>query len=101
MGGHREDPAVAVVEVRLEHLDSLVGDESTTHAAKKFLGLTAEHHAGYDLDPTFLGAVIHGSTTVVRRGEVGGSIRLPILQQKTTSGFGGVLSGTPARATKY
>src|ERR1035437_2337620 len=43
--------AVAVVEMRLEHLHALLRDQRSAHAANEFLGLPAEHHAGDHLDP--------------------------------------------------
>ena len=45
------DAPVAVVQMRLEDLDLLAGDHGSTDPAKKLFRLSAEHHAGYDLDP--------------------------------------------------
>jgi hypothetical protein len=64
-----EEPGVAVVEPRLEHLHALAGDDRAPDPPHELLALAAEHHAGDDLDPAAgdLEAARHSSSVLVRR----------------------------------
>src|SRR5437868_7701157 len=50
--GDRVDAGVALVEMGLEDLYPLAGDDGAPHASNQLLTLAAEHHAGNDLDPS-------------------------------------------------
>src|SRR4051812_19128135 len=76
MARHVVDASVALVEMRLEHLHALLGDERATNATDQLLALPAEHHATDHLDPAASAAGIevpdHASS---RRGRGGAAER--------------------------
>ena len=74
MGADAEYTAVAVVQVRLEDQDLLLGDEGPADTPEQLFGLTAEHHARYYLDPAVVTAVVQGGLVTDQqddRGDIG------------------------------
>lgn len=59
VGSHAVDPAVPLIEVRLEHLTVLFGERGTADTAHELLGLAAEHDAANYLNPAAASCVIH------------------------------------------
>src|SRR5207237_1784058 len=69
VGADRVQPGVARIQVRLEDLDTLLGDHSAPDATYQLLALAGDHHAGDHLDPAGAGTVKHSRLqgTAIRR----------------------------------
>ena len=52
MGRDAIDPSVAVVQMGLEHLHGLPGNQGSSHATEELFRLATEHHSGDDFDPS-------------------------------------------------
>src|SRR3989454_12015294 len=65
VSAHRVQPGVAGVQVRLENLDALFGNDRSSNPTDQLFALAGEHHAGDDFDPAGAGAVEHGGERVV------------------------------------
>jgi hypothetical protein len=52
MCGNRVFGRVPVIQVGLEHLDALPGNDGTADAPNQFLSFSAEHYAGDHFDPS-------------------------------------------------